>query len=641
LWIIIWVAGRYAYGGQNVTKWKQATRLATLLVIAVYVLNLGYAFSGTFKRLKDYEFFSRVLTGGDSLVDQESGGNRFAQSPIGRLPLPFPEDYVRGIDLQKAAFENGAQSYLLGKWADYGWWYYYLVGLAVKVPLGTITLTLLVTVSAIASCRPRSAARPSINQASAWVNSIVVLTPAIALLLFVSVQDGFSRHFRYVLPAFPFAFIWLSQSGRYVSREYPLRAIAVLFCLAESVCSSMATYPHSMSYFNAAVGGPRNGHRYLLDSSFSWRQDVFYLKRWLDKYLQHELPFVTVSTRIPAEDFGINHRGSSPTWRGGSSRNSDPEGPVPGWHAIDIQWIWDRKREFRYFLEFAPVATVGYSIYVYHITPDEANRVRRTLGLTAFETQDEPRERFIRRLAEGSVCERTPRVAIYANRTEDGGPLVVSDDLIACLGGFAWQPIDASDIANGELDNFDLVVFPGGKAHKQATDLELSGQMKVREFVKDGGGYLGVCAGAFLGSSTFEWSLSLVNAEARTGTRNVPKIGRQMWLNRGSGDVQVQLSHAGLKILGGKRPHFTARYTGGPIFRPGRRTDLGEYVALAYYTSEVYLFEFQKNTMSGTPAIIAAPYGEGAVILVGSHAEFRFGQRDVVRAAIMAAAKSR
>jgi len=36
---------------------------------------------------------------------------------------------------------------------------------------------------------------------------------------------------------------------------------------------------------------------------------------------------------------------------------------------------------YEYFLRFNPIATAGYSIYIYHITLDEANRVRRELGL--------------------------------------------------------------------------------------------------------------------------------------------------------------------------------------------------------------------------------------------------------------------
>jgi hypothetical protein len=38
-------------------------------------------------------------------------------------------------------------------------------------------------------------------------------------------------------------------------------------------------------------------------------------------------------------------------------------------------------RDLTYFQRFQPVAMAGYSIYIYYITLDEANRVRKELGL--------------------------------------------------------------------------------------------------------------------------------------------------------------------------------------------------------------------------------------------------------------------
>ena len=39
--------------------------------------------------------------------------------------------------------------------------------------------------------------------------------------------------------------------------------------------STLAAYPHQLAYFNELAGGPENGHRHLLGSSFDWGQDVF------------------------------------------------------------------------------------------------------------------------------------------------------------------------------------------------------------------------------------------------------------------------------------------------------------------------------------------------------------------------------
>ncbi|MCX7428749.1 MAG: hypothetical protein NTW96_24375 [Planctomycetia bacterium] len=36
---------------------------------------------------------------------------------------------------------------------------------------------------------------------------------------------------------------------------------------------------------------------------------------------------------------------------------------------------------YRWFVDFEPVGSAGYSIYIYHITLDDANRMRRELGL--------------------------------------------------------------------------------------------------------------------------------------------------------------------------------------------------------------------------------------------------------------------
>ncbi|MDR1959576.1 MAG: hypothetical protein LBQ54_11150 [Planctomycetaceae bacterium] len=52
-------------------------------------------------------------------------------------------------------------------------------------------------------------------------------------------------------------------------------------------------------------------------------------------------------------------------------------GPQPGWYALSVNSLYGREKQYRYFLDFAPVDTAGYSIYIYRITLEEVNRVRR------------------------------------------------------------------------------------------------------------------------------------------------------------------------------------------------------------------------------------------------------------------------
>ena len=97
--------------------------LATMTLTWVISINVLYLFTGTFKPLGDYDFFSHSLTGSPQ---RHMLGNRFAGGPISWLPVPLPEPFVSGIDLQKSDLERKTRNYLAGEWKVGGWWYYYL-----------------------------------------------------------------------------------------------------------------------------------------------------------------------------------------------------------------------------------------------------------------------------------------------------------------------------------------------------------------------------------------------------------------------------------------------------------------------------------------------------------------------------------
>jgi hypothetical protein len=47
--------------------------------------------------------------------------------------------------------------------------------------------------------------------------------------------------------------------------------------------------------------------------------------------------------------------------------------PQPGWYALSVNYLYDREKQYRYFLNLKPVARAGYSIYIYRITSDQTN----------------------------------------------------------------------------------------------------------------------------------------------------------------------------------------------------------------------------------------------------------------------------
>lgn len=370
---------------------RQAVQMAAILALGVYVINLGYLFEDSFARLGDYTFVSRTLAGKESLVAGGGGGNRFQGTWLAELPVPVPQNYLSGIDLQKRDFEEGKWSYLRGRWKHGGWWYYYLYAALLKVPLGTWTLGLLAIVLTIGvRGRSQSGSCTSGSEGGSngywagWRNEFVLLAPALVVFVLVSSQTGFSRYFRYVLPCFPFVFIWISKVARSMRFKHRVAAWVAGGAFLWSVGSSLWYYPHSMSYFNELAKGPTGGHVHLIDANIDWGQDMWRLKRWLEEHPEAGPLHMASRSLIPAEHFGIDCKrppgGPQPDVHY-ADREADAVGPLPGWYAMSIHRIHDATENYLYFLRLRPLARAGYSIYIYHITLDEANRVRRELGL--------------------------------------------------------------------------------------------------------------------------------------------------------------------------------------------------------------------------------------------------------------------
>lgn len=424
MFLVMWLGYRMPeWRGMTVAHWRrQFGQLMAIFVISVYIINCGYLFEKTCMPLGSYRFQATMLTGCKSLDHVPAGGaNRFAGTWLGKVPVPLPASMIQGIDTQRYDFERGVPSYLRGQWADHGWWYYYPYALLVKMPLGTWGLL----------CLAMFATFCLKGYNGAWRDETVVLLPFVTLFGFVASQTGFSVHSRYIIPALPFLFIWISKIGTAFEAEhykkFPRSTLAIrwlaVFFLGWMIVSSMAVYPHSLSYFNelaAAIPtpyddsclkpieltssdahegrasllarlhntltiGPRHGPRHLLDSNIDCGQDLFYLENWCERHPEARPFHVAYSGQYPLELSAIKSAGPPPTGPDADypadGVSAGELGPKPGWHAVSVNRIYGSNRLYRYFLEIEPVASAGYSIYIYHITLDDANRIRRELGL--------------------------------------------------------------------------------------------------------------------------------------------------------------------------------------------------------------------------------------------------------------------
>lgn len=216
------------------------------------------------------------------------------------------------------------------------------------------------------------------------------------------------------------------------------------------------------------------------------------------------------------------------------------------------------------------------------------------------------------------------RVALYS----DKGISASSEQLQKGLNSYSdiqLSLLKAQDIAEGKLSGFDLLIHPGGSGGAQGKTLGEKGREKVREFVKNGGGYLGICAGAYLATCDYEWSLNILDAKV---------LDRKHWA-RGYGNVEIKLSSEARKILGVETEKETIYYHQGPLLAPASNPDIEDYKNLATFESEIAKNGAPSGIMKGTTAIACGTFGKGKVFCFSPHPERTEGLMDHIHRAIL------
>jgi hypothetical protein len=388
VWVwVYWVWRRWH--GSVVPGWGVVMGQVGVLGGAVLgVINTGYEWQGVGKRLGEIPFVSQALTGrGRPVVQVGEWGNRFAGSWLGGLPVPLPEWYVRGLDVQEVDFEllgKRMPSYLCGEWRERGWWYYYVLALLWKVPLGYWVMVLWGMWLTVRYW----------GRWEVWGEGLL-WGGGLAVLVGVSVQTGFNHHLRYVLPLVPLVVLGSSKVALVCGERGGWRCWVLWGLVLWGVGSSLRVYPHSLSYFNELAGGPEGGYRYLSNSNIDWGQDLWYLKSWVEAHPEAQPLRVAYFNVVGPSVVGLDCE-LPPLGPGAVQGDWEPVGPQPGWYAVSVNLVqgfpfgvedgrshthWVPFGGYSYFQHFCPVAKAGYSIWIYHISLAEANRLRREMGL--------------------------------------------------------------------------------------------------------------------------------------------------------------------------------------------------------------------------------------------------------------------
>jgi 4-amino-4-deoxy-L-arabinose transferase-like glycosyltransferase len=220
--------------------------LAAGLLIAWFVLNLGYGFSGFFDFQGKQELLSQIYK---------------LHLVMRLLTLLFPLPYMQMTVLQWRIGQAGWPAFLLGEFSNTGgWWYYFLVAFLIKA---TVPFLLLLTGGVVLFKRTRAA----------WTDELWLIMPPVILFGFFSFIGRIDIGVRYVLPAFPFLMVFASKVVRLADRLQWVGTVVIGALLAWHVAAAVIIFPEYLAYFNELVGGPSRGYKYLADSNIDWGQN--------------------------------------------------------------------------------------------------------------------------------------------------------------------------------------------------------------------------------------------------------------------------------------------------------------------------------------------------------------------------------
>jgi glutamine amidotransferase-like uncharacterized protein len=212
---------------------------------------------------------------------------------------------------------------------------------------------------------------------------------------------------------------------------------------------------------------------------------------------------------------------------------------------------------------------------------------------------------FIVSDCEDSAPNKSADIAIYSENGVWNNSVIAAENMFHWLGKSVVR-INANYVNNNLLTGFQILCVPGGDMYQYSQDISESGKEKIRAFVRNGGGYIGLCGGAYFASKTIIWQgnqlpmtpLGLFDGSAEGNIDAiVPYPQRNM--------CQVNISDTTHFITDSISSPLWILYYWGPIFTPNSSgvTVLGKYATV------------------DKPAMIAFDYGQGRVFMVGTHPE--------------------
>jgi len=267
---------------------------------------------------------------------------------LGSLDLSL---FWRGLHQLKKSHPPGGYLYFHGTLQVGHDWYYALAGFLVKATAPFVILILLRFIFLLRDWR-------SSQEAVLFLAFPVVFYSTCLALI----ADPLGV--RYMIPAFPFLIIFAGGLVPDLARHTALLGTLVIL-LVWHVTSSVARFPHSLSYFNEFVGGPAHGMDWLDDSNVDWGQEIKALKQFMDRHQITKITLFSFSPYDNPEYYGINcDRPSLEEW----ARIIASPRLAPGVYVVSARTLARQKAlGVDWMSRYPVIGNLGYSMYVFRV----------------------------------------------------------------------------------------------------------------------------------------------------------------------------------------------------------------------------------------------------------------------------------
>jgi len=293
------------------------TTIAIALIVAFVVLWAGYFFT--------FDTMGRVhpATAGAPLSDV-------------RLPAPL---YWAGLRVVKIHDEVGQLSFLLGRYSERGFWYYFPGLFFYKTPIPFLVLMI---AGIVVIARTRRGLE-------------FVLMP-LALMLFV-LTSHINIGIRHILPIYPPLCVVAAVGAMELWRRTKVQRAAAVLLMAWLFVGVELAHPDYLAWFNEFAG--RHPERIAVDSNLDWGQDILRLGRAARRH-RIERGAALVSATAHLNTHGFPAYGAP-----------EPFKPMTGWIAVsETELALDPatpKGGYDWLTKDRPYERVGKSIRLYDV----------------------------------------------------------------------------------------------------------------------------------------------------------------------------------------------------------------------------------------------------------------------------------